>query len=87
MSNKKHRNANATVTLQELATRRRFKYTYHSKEYYITLPKKGVLTDTVERQVAKIIELDIIRGKHANTQQSYKEMLVNGGIIETLSQD
>jgi hypothetical protein len=54
MSKKKHRCANATVRLQELAIRKRFKYTFHSQEYYITLPKRGVLTEMVEREVAKV---------------------------------
>src|SRR5450755_1012604 len=71
-----------TVSIQELSDRRRLKYRCDGKVYFITLPPKGTLEETVEAQIAKYIELDIVRGMHYNSLQSYREMIILGGISD-----
>ena len=89
MDLKKKRAPTAVVATQEFSTRRRFKYTYQGNSYYLTIPKKGVLTETPERQIAKLIELDIITGNHDQTQQTYKDMFILGvatGVVKSAYQ-
>jgi len=76
----KNKSQPGTVSIQELNDTRRLKYRCKSKVYFITLPCKGILTSTVEKQIAKYIELDVVRGTHDNTLRSYREMIVSGGI-------
>ncbi len=51
------------------------KYTCQGKEYYLTLPKKGLLSPDIEKMVAKTIELDLVSGLHDASQTKYKRML------------
>src|SRR5450432_843473 len=85
VAKRRHR-APATVHIQELTKRRRIKYTYQKKEYYISLPKKNVLPETIEKSVAKLIEIDIVNNNVDITQQSYKKMLVLGKTTTVVSE-
>jgi integrase len=79
---KKRRAPWGTVTTQELRYTRRFKYRCDGIEYFIALPSKGVLTESDEAQIAKYIELDVVRGIHDNSLRSYREMIILGGISD-----
>lgn len=71
---RKRKKAAGTVAFQELS-RRRLKYTYQGNEYYLTLPKRGVLSPEIEKMVAKTIELDVVSGTHDGSQIKYKGLL------------
>ncbi|HEY4062272.1 MAG TPA: site-specific integrase [Puia sp.] len=69
------RASKGSVSLQELGATRRFKYRYQGEPKYLTLPPKKTLTALLEKQISKVIELDISMGTHDNTQARYKEMI------------
>lgn len=73
-----------TVSLQELSDRRRFKYRYQSKPYFLTLPSHYKLPHVKEEHIRRTIEMDIHSGTHDNTQERYKKMLqpVAKGVVE-----
>ncbi len=63
------------VALQELKGRRRFKYRYEHREYYLSLPPVGTLLRNFEEQLRILIEADLAAGTHDNTQLRYKQLL------------
>ena len=82
---RQRRKPNGGVYTQELPHTRRFKYTYQGNTFYLTLPKKGTIPDVKEKQIAKLIEIDMIGGTLNATQLSYKKMLVLAQVSDNVS--
>lgn len=66
-----------SVSLQELKDRRRLKYRYGGREFYVTLPGRPSVYD---EQLKKIIELDILCNNHDNTLKKYKDFIKNNTV-------
>jgi hypothetical protein len=66
------RSPKGSVSLQELSQTRRFKYRYSSRVFYLTLPRKGIMSRIEEDQIRRIIELDILQAVHDGSFHNYR---------------